>query len=63
MNMNDALKLLPETIFLRIHKSFIVSLDHIEIIENHQVQINGVKIPVGNYYRESFLKRIGSSNQ
>jgi DNA-binding LytR/AlgR family response regulator len=60
MNMNEALNLLPETTFVRIHKSFIVSLSHITIIENHQVQIGTTKIPVGNYYRESFLNKISN---
>ena len=46
MSMNEALSILPETGFARTHKSFIVALNQIKIIENHQVQINDVKIPV-----------------
>lgn len=58
MSMNEALSILPETGFARTHKSFIVALNQIKIIENHQVQINDVKIPIGKYYKESFFKKI-----
>lgn len=58
MNMEEALKLLPDTDFVRIHKSYIVSLRHTVVIENHQIQINNIKIPIGNYYREMFLRRL-----
>ena len=44
--------------FIRIHKSFIVSIPHISLIENHQVTIQGNKIPVGAAFREEFMKRI-----
>ena len=58
MSMNEALNILPETSFARIHKSFIVALNQIKVIENHQVQINDVKIPIGKYYKESFFNKI-----
>ncbi len=58
MNMNEALKILPGQSFARIHKSFIVAIDRIKIIENHQVIINDVKIPIGKYYKESFFNKV-----
>ena len=58
MSMNEALSLLPESVFSRIHKSFIVALNHIKVIENHQVHINEVKIPIGKYYKESFFNKV-----
>lgn len=58
MNMNEALKVLPEQSFARIHKSFIVAVDRIKIIENHQVVINDMKIPIGKYYKESFFNKV-----
>ena len=39
LSMQDVLKLLPPSLFCRIHKSYVVSLKHIDIIEKHQVII------------------------
>lgn len=61
MSMSDALNLLPEKEFIRIHKSYIVSLSQLKIIENHQVQINEVKLPVGKHYKENFLNKVKNS--
>ena len=57
LSMRDVLDLLPPDLFVRIHKSYIVSLKHLEIIEKHRVKINGHPIPIGVTYREEFLKR------
>ncbi|MBT7094538.1 MAG: LytTR family transcriptional regulator, partial [Bacteroidetes bacterium] len=59
-NMKEVLDLLPSDEFIRIHKSFIVSLGHIDIIEKHRVIINEQAIPIGVTYREEFLKRFES---
>ncbi len=60
LSMKEVLDLLPAEEFVRIHKSFIVSLPHIEIIEKHRVIIKGKPIPIGVTYREEFLKRFES---
>ncbi|MDN3658132.1 LytTR family DNA-binding domain-containing protein [Ferruginibacter paludis] len=52
--MTDILKMLPAKEFIRIHKSYIISLKHIEIIEKGMVVINKKQIPVGITYREQF---------
>jgi len=57
-NMNNVLDLLPANQFIRIHKSFIVSIRHLTKIERHQVVISNKEIPIGNIYRESFFKAI-----
>jgi DNA-binding LytR/AlgR family response regulator len=43
--------LLPSTLFKRIHRSFIVSLNKIESYTAEEVEVNGVSIPVGRDYR------------
>jgi two-component system, LytTR family, response regulator len=43
--------LLPSSLFKRIHRSFIISLDRIEAYTAEEVEINGVAIPVGRDYR------------
>ena len=61
MSMNEALNILPDSHFARIHKSFIVALSSIKVIENHQVQINDEIIPVGKFYKESFFKKVNQN--
>jgi hypothetical protein len=39
-----------------VHKSYIVSKTHVEIIDTHQLQIGNHKIPIGPMYREGVLK-------
>ena len=52
--MNDIINLLPPHMFMRIHKSYIISLKQIGVIERARVMINGSSIPIGITYREHF---------
>jgi len=51
-------KQLPETRFERIHKSYIIALDKFDYIEGNMLVSNRKYLPIGNTYRESFLKKI-----
>jgi DNA-binding LytR/AlgR family response regulator len=42
--------------FIRVHKSFIVSFNHIDTIEKHTLHIRQEEIPISDSYRESFQK-------
>lgn len=42
--------LLPQNLFLRIHRSFIVAINKISAYNNHVVQINNQDIPIGRTY-------------
>jgi two-component system, LytTR family, response regulator len=50
---------LPSTQFVRIHKSYMISLSKIESIEKHRVKIGKEILPVSESYRDGFYKRIG----
>ncbi len=50
---SEAIGLLPAEKFIRVHRSFIVSLKKIEKIERHQVTIGNNKIPVSGAYRDN----------
>lgn len=54
LTMNQALQILPPDMFVRIHKSYIVSVKHIDVIEKCRVIINKMPIPIGITYREHF---------
>ncbi|MBK7097174.1 MAG: LytTR family transcriptional regulator [Sphingobacteriales bacterium] len=45
---------LPSLQFIRVHKSFIISLRHIESIEKGWILIDKKEIPIGYSYRETF---------
>jgi two-component system, LytTR family, response regulator len=63
LTMQEAMDLLPEDMFARIHKSFIVSLNHIDAIEKHDVIIKGKPLPIGITYKEQFLTVINKSGK
>jgi DNA-binding LytR/AlgR family response regulator len=44
--------MLPANHFLRIHRSFIVSLNKITAFTNRDVEIGGVEIPIGKLYSQ-----------
>lgn len=45
---------LPETKFMRVHRSFIVNLEKIETIERSRIVFGKVYIPVSDQYKETF---------
>lgn len=57
--MHEMQNLLPEKEFIRVHKSYIVSLAHIESIMGNRISIKGEEIPVGEIYKLSLKERIG----
>ena len=49
---------LPADKFVRVHKSFIVSLHYIEDINKTTVTVAGNKIPIGESYRDDLIARL-----
>lgn len=45
---------LPETKFMRVHRSFIVNLEKIDTIERSRIVFDKVYIPVSEQYKEKF---------
>ncbi|MFC6196038.1 LytR/AlgR family response regulator transcription factor [Dyadobacter subterraneus] len=52
LTMKEVLHLLPETDFIRVHRSFIVSKNHVSKIERNQLHIGKSVIPVGSMFSE-----------
>jgi two-component system, LytTR family, response regulator len=57
-NFASLIEILPINNFIRIHKSYIISLKHIDVITNDEVIINKTHIPISDTYKEDFLKVI-----
>jgi two-component system LytT family response regulator len=46
---------LPKDKFLRVHRSFIVNLDRVKVIERNRIIFDhNIYIPVGEQYKETF---------
>ena len=56
MTLKEALEKLPTAEFLRVHKSYIVSISAIESIRNKTVFIANQDIPIGKSYEEAISK-------
>jgi two-component system LytT family response regulator len=52
MSTHEIENLLPASLFKRIHRSFIVSLNKIDSYTAEMVEVNGVSIPIGRGYRD-----------
>ena len=61
-NMKKMEETLPQGQFIRVHKSYIISLDKIESIERSRISICGKVIPIGDTYRDEFFKHIDNKN-
>jgi two-component system LytT family response regulator len=57
LTMKEALEILPPQ-FHRIHKSYIINLDHVELIDAEEVKIKDQRIPIGDHYRDSLFRVI-----
>jgi DNA-binding LytR/AlgR family response regulator len=44
--------------FIRVHKSFIVSIPKIEAIENNEIIIQSFRIPISRNYRDQVIERV-----
>ena len=51
---------LPEDQFIRVHRSFIVSLHHIQSFTGTTIEINNFEIPIGRLYKMNVLKTLGA---
>ena len=47
---------LPSNAFIRVHKSFIVSIDQIEKIERNRIRIGDKSIPISETYKDKFFE-------
>lgn len=55
-SMKNMEELLPSDKFMRVHRSFIVALDHIDSVSKNVIQIGNQQIAVGDNYKDQFLE-------
>ncbi|WP_298539556.1 response regulator [uncultured Aquimarina sp.] len=51
--------ILPIDKFLRVHRSFLISVDHIDAFSPIEIELKGNKVPVGRKYKEAVKEALG----
>lgn len=51
---------LPEDQFIRVHRSFIVSVHHVQSFTGANIEINNFEIPIGRLYKMNVMKALGA---
>jgi two-component system LytT family response regulator len=54
LTMADAMALLPETQFMRVHRSYIVNRSKVDRTERHQLHVGKYKVPIGGTFMNSW---------
>lgn len=62
ISMRSLEEKLNQQLFMRVHKSFIISLDKIESVQKYRLVIQGREIPVGESYRNVLQSYITMRN-
>lgn len=50
--------MLPDSLFIRSHRSFIVSMAHISTFTNEVIEIGKTEIPIGKLYRNAVMDKL-----
>jgi DNA-binding LytR/AlgR family response regulator len=59
LTMKEIERYLPKPLFVRIHRSFMINVNFVEVIERSQVRLeNGAALKMGDYYKQRFLDLI-----
>jgi DNA-binding LytR/AlgR family response regulator len=55
MSLKKLITILPETVFMRVHRSYIVNLNRITTVERNRIIYNNyLPIPVSDQYKDDF---------
>lgn len=61
MSMKSMADRLPESNFVRVHRSFIVPIGKIDFVRNRSVHIGKTAIPIGTNYVEAVIAMLGNA--
>ena len=57
-NIGSFMKQLPDSQFVRIHRSFAIALLYVKSFNQSEIEINGQKLPIGVSYREGLIGKL-----
>ena len=58
--LNEFSDMLPEAMFVRVHRSYVVNINNIEKFGPTFVYVNNIEIPLSTSYRSEFSKRLNT---
>lgn len=58
MSMKELEEQLPTDRFMRVHRSFIVNLSHVEVVERSRIVFGKTYIPISDAKKEEFLSKL-----
>ncbi|MBL7928120.1 MAG: response regulator [Bacteroidia bacterium] len=56
--MRDIEMKLPSAKFMRVHRSYIISLEKVSVLDENTIVINDKTIPIGKSYKDAFMERL-----
>ena len=59
-SISSTINLLSEESFLRVHRSFLVSLNKITGYNNNDIQLGSIEIPIGKLYKQQVMEAVNS---
>lgn len=62
VNLKNAESQIPSSGFLRVHKSYIVSLDKIKSVEGNIIHLEKGAIPIGKEYKDALFEKLINRN-
>lgn len=59
LSFKEVLEKLPQTYFLRVHRSFIVNVNYIKSLQKTKIILDGFRVPIGETYKKEVLGQLG----
>ncbi|HMP92014.1 MAG TPA: response regulator [Phnomibacter sp.] len=59
----DLLKQLDDSVFMRIHRSYVVNINYLERLMADEIRVAGQVVPLSKSYREELHQKLGISNE
>ena len=63
MSLKAVEELLPKGNFIRVHKSFIISMDKVDSIRKNRIRIGATEIPISPHYRSNLDHILGKDEE
>lgn len=54
----ELMKFLPDDVFIRTHRSFVVNMNHIERVMGNRLYVGNDIVPIGREYKETVYSRL-----
>lgn len=62
-NLSHFEQILNPSDFVRVHRSFIVAISHIDAFTSASIEIGKIEIPIGRLFKDEALKRLGNFDE